>query len=156
MNFSRLSSFFDSQINAILLTQANAIANDARANAPTKRIAANVRVTPVTDTPDGKQITVYVPLKDAPEAPAYEFGSGLHDPEGPHTIDINARNVPNLHFYWQKQERWFLGPHVNHPGVAARPYLAPAVAKNRATLRGLLSRAVAAIARVAIQTGFEK
>lgn len=131
-NINSISAVFDAQLNAILLKWADATANDARAAAPTKRIAANVRVTPVTDTPEGKQITVYVSAKPdaAPEAPAYEFGSGLHDPEGPHTIDIDARNVPNLHFYWQKQKRWFLGPHVNHPGVEARPYLFPAGRKN--------------------------
>jgi hypothetical protein len=32
----------------------------------------------------------------------------------PHSID--AKNVPNLVFFWQREGRVFVGPHVDHPG----------------------------------------
>lgn len=35
---------------------------------------------------------------------------------GAHGID--AKNVPNLVFFWKKKNRMFVGPHVNHPGSA--------------------------------------
>lgn len=154
---NKISAFLDAQINEVLLRGANAIANDARANAPTERIKANINVSPVENTASGKQIRVYVDIRDdhAPEGAAYEFGSGIHGEKGD-TYPINARNVPNLVFFWTKMDKWFVGPHVDHPGVAARPYLAPAVAKNRATVLGLLSRAISLVTRTAITTGFRK
>lgn len=152
---SRLSAMFDAEINKVLLKGAEAIANDARANAPTERVKANVKISSVENTPEGKQITVYVPLDKAPEARAYELGSGIHGPTG-QTYPINAKNVPNLVFFWQKKGRWFVGPHVDHPGVAAKPYLAPAAQKNRNTILGLLSRGLGSITRTAIRTGFKQ
>jgi len=45
-------------------------------------------------------------------APALELGAM------PHSID--AKNVPDLIFFWKKAGHTFIGPHVNHPGN--RPY----------------------------------
>jgi len=149
---------FDSAINNVLMKGADAIANDARANAPTQRIKAHIKISAITDTPTGKQIEVYVPLDEkdgAPEARAYEFGSGIHGPTG-QTYSIDAKNFPNLVFFWEKADKWFIGPHVDHPGVAARPYLAPAVKKNRNTILGLLSRGLGSLIRTAIVTGFRE
>lgn len=50
--------------------------------------------------------------KDVEYAAALEFGAE------PHPID--AVNVENLKFYWEKAGVQFYGPHVNHPGN--RPY----------------------------------
>lgn len=50
--------------------------------------------------------------KDVPYAAALEFGAE------PHPID--AVNVENLAFYWERAGVQFYGPHVNHPGN--RPY----------------------------------
>lgn len=150
---NRLSALFDNTINNALMKSANDIAEEARRTAPTNRIKTNINVTPVEDTPEGKKITVYVPLAEAPEARAYELGSGIHGEFGT-TYPINAKNVPNLVFFWQKKDKWFVGPHVDHPGVAAKPYLAPAVAKNRASIRGTLTRGLISLVRAAIKTGF--
>lgn len=152
---SRIASLFDSTVNKILMSSAEAIANDARANAPTMRIRANINVSTITETPEGKQIRIYVPLKEAPEARAYEFGSGIHS-QAMQTYPINAKNVPNLVFYWQREQKWFVGPHVDHPGVAAKPYLGPALDKNKTTFRGLLARGVSALTRAVIDTGFHE
>lgn len=160
---NRISALFDSTIDNILLKSAEAIANDARANAPTERIKASVAISPIINTPNGKQIEIYVPITQeaakqgpyAPEARAYELGSGIHGPEH-QTYPINARFAPNLVFFWQKANTLFVGKHVDHPGVAARPYLAPAVAKNRNTIIGLLRRGIGSLVRTSIITGFRE
>jgi hypothetical protein len=152
---SRVASLFDSTINNVLMKSAETIANDARANAPTARIKANIKISPVVDTPEGKQIKISVALDDAPEARAYELGSGIHGEFGT-TYPINAKNVPNLVFFWQKKQKWFVGPHVDHPGVAAKPYLTPAVDRNKSSLLGLLSTGLGKVIRAAIITGFEE
>lgn len=45
----------------------------------------------------------------APHAKYIEHGTK------PHSID--ARNVPNLVFFWEKRNVTFVGPHVDHPGA---------------------------------------
>src|SRR5574342_171642 len=131
---SKATATFDSLLNQILLTAADTIANDARAYAPTNRIKANINISPVQDTAGGKQIKISVKLDDAPEARAYELGSGIHGEYGT-TYSIDAKNVPNLVFFWEKKQKWFVGPHVDHPGVEARPYLFPAGRKQEQPIR---------------------
>ena len=155
MSTNRISAMFDSMVDNILLKSAEKIANDARASAPTQRIKANINVSAVENTSQGKQIRVYVPLEDAPEARAYELGSGIHGAEHA-TYPIEAKNVPNLVFFWEKADRYFVGPRVDHPGVAARPYLFPAVAKNKNTILGLLSRGLGALIRTSVTAGFRE
>lgn len=78
------------------------------------------------------QIRILVKLSDAPDARAWEYGSGLHSTRGPQAkYSIDAKNVPNLVFWWEKEQKWFVGPHVNHPGIPARPYLRPALYDNK-------------------------
>lgn len=159
----RISALFDSTVDNVLLKAAEAIANDARKNAPTHRISANVNISPITSGPQGKEITVYIPLDKAPEARAYELGSGIHstgntlspNQQGPGgKINIDAKNVPNLVFFWQRENRWFVGPHVNHPGVAAKPYLGPAIIKHGKSIRGLINRGILKLINAAIKAGF--
>lgn len=77
------------------------------------------------------EVEVFVSLKDAPDAAAWEYGSGLHRTKGsPNKYSIDAVNVPDLVFWWEREQVLFVGPHVNHPGIAARPYLQPAVRDN--------------------------
>lgn len=61
----------------------------------------------------------------------------------PHRID--ARNVPNLHFYWTRLGRWFTGPHVNHPGTRAYPFMGPGFLKAESFLEARLSADLARI-----------
>lgn len=78
-----------------------------------------------------------VSLKEAPEARAYELGSGMHDQNGPHLIPIAARNAPNLVFWWERGNKWFVGRRLpyGHPGVEARPTMGPAMMNNIPLLR---------------------
>jgi len=115
-----------------LVWAANKIANSARAFARTKGIGriAKVKVGRTSVTKN----TVSITIETSAAGMAYEYGSGLHDPKGAHFIDINAKNAPNLVFEGTNQ---FEGqiiqtPHVNHPGVAPRPFLQPAKDKHRA------------------------
>lgn len=147
---NRIFAMFDSAIDSVLLKSAEKIANDARASAPTQRIKANINVSAIENTSQSKQIRVYVPLKDAPEARAYELGSGIHGEFG-RKYPIDAKNVPNLVFFWQKEDRWFVGPHVNHPGVAARPYLFPAGRKHKNEIITMLLRAVGSAVKVSFE-----
>ena len=117
------------------------IAEDARKNTYTL-ISENIEVSDVSvaKTGDGFKLRgeVFVDLKKVPYARAVEKGSGLHEPGNPHTIDIDAKDAPALVFWWEKKQTLFVGQHVNHPGVEAVPYLAPALNKNKRRLLSLL------------------
>lgn len=150
MTTSKATALFDSLLNNILMKSAETIANDARANAPTNRIKTNINISPVQDIAGGKQIKISVKLDDAPEARAYELGSGIHGEYGT-TYPIDAKNVSNLVFFWEKRQKWFVGPHVDHPGVEARPYLFPAGRKQEQPIRDALLRAVGSTVSVAFE-----
>lgn len=69
------------------------------------------------------QVTINVRMSKV--AMAFEKGSGLHDPKNPHYIDIVPVNAPYLKFEGTNE---FAGQiirtdHVNHPGVAPKPFL---------------------------------
>lgn len=49
----------------------------------------------------------------------------VHQGTQPHRIE--SRNVPALRFYWRKIGRVYIGPHVNHPGQKAQPFLTDAL-----------------------------
>lgn len=55
-------------------------------------------------------------VADARHALAQEFGAGPHPITG------------DLSFYWEREQTWFRGDRVNHPGNPAHPYLRPAYA----------------------------
>lgn len=158
MNTSNISSSLDSILNKILMQAADKIAGDVRSGAPTARVRANVNISQVIGTSEGKQIIVYVPLSKetgAPEARAYEYGSGIHSKAG-QKYSIDHKNYPNLVFYWEREQKWFVGPHVDHPGVAARPYFGPALDKNRVIFHDLLIGEVVTMIRAVIDTGIHE
>jgi len=129
------SDWLDAKIRTLLTEEAGAFADSARGKAPTGRIRGNIEVGQVRKDGGRYSIEVSVSLKKAPEAGAYEYGSGIHATRGtPGTYPIVAKNAPNLVFWWEKKDKWFVGSSVNHPGVAARPYLAPAVKERRRSL----------------------
>lgn len=123
------------------------IQNKAKYDAPTKRISSNVEMevtsiqhSNITLSLVGK---LFVRLDEghAPEARAYEYGSGIHSTKGPKMkYSIDAINAPNLVFWWKNGNKWFVGPHVDHPGVAASPYLRPAVEANLPNIRDMFHR----------------
>ena len=64
---------------------------------------------------------------------AYEWGSGIHDKNGAHFIDIypvraKALAFEGTHAY---EGQTIVTQHVSHPGVAARPFLQPAKEQTR-------------------------
>lgn len=165
--FSKISAMLDAKVDDILLKSAEAIANDARANAPTERIKSHIEISPIQQTPEGKQIRIEVSLDEkdgAPEARAYELGSGIHstsntvspNQQGPGgKISIDKVNAPNLVFFWEKMDRWFIGPHVDHPGVEAKPYLFPAGRKNTEKIRKMALDMLGRIVQVTFTEGFK-
>jgi len=111
-----------------LLVGATIVEDAAKQLAP-KHIGAFIKHTPVIKTGENSyKVTVYVPIADVPDAGAWEYGSGLHRTRGtPGKYPIDSVNTPNLVFWWERENRLFIGPHVNHPGIVARPYLHPAL-----------------------------
>lgn len=126
-----MASNINSEFRKILTQLGSRVANDLRAGAPTSKIRSAVSVGAVKQHGSGLSITVSVDMNIAPEAAAYEWGSGIHATLGPAAeYPIRARNVPNLVFFWERMGRWFVGPQVSHPGVRPKPYIQPAVDKN--------------------------
>lgn len=91
----------------------------------------------------------------APEAAAFEFGSGIHSETQPGEYFITPKKAGSLAFPWNpKRIPWgspkflgfaddgrFLFSYVEHPGVAAKPYLRPAIQSTRKQLKSRLGRA---------------
>lgn len=137
-----------------ITTSAGDLAETARKNASwSSKIPGAIEVSEAQTDGAGKYwIDIKVDLKKAPMAAAFEYGSGIHRKEGGSLYPIKARNAPNLVFFWEKEDKWFVGkelPH-GHPGVAARPYLAPAVEANKKTIRERLLKAFVAGYRDAV------
>lgn len=125
--------------NGVILRAVDKIVRSARSIAAQKRAGKSskaIKLSAVRETNKVVSVNIILDTKIAPEAPAYEYGSGLHG-KNPHYIDINATNAPNLIFMgtneWEGQ--LIQVPHVNHPGVKARPYLKPAIQKHRPALK---------------------
>ena len=119
-------------MNAVALFIRKAL-EDAQAKAKTKRIRDNLRMTDAHSIgQDSVGASIEVSLISAPEAVAYEFGSGLHDPSGSHLIPIRAVRAKALSFWWEKGGKQFVGKELpyGHPGVAAQPALGPAMREN--------------------------
>ena len=141
MIFSKLLA---TAVRKALVWSANRIAVVARKNASwSTTIPKAISVGTVEGDENRMSITISVDEKIAPHAMAFEKGSGIHGEKGK-TYVIKPRNVGALAFDWkggpEASELWgsnkFLGvgrggkllfKFVDHPGVEARPFLAPAL-----------------------------
>jgi len=107
-----------------------------------KEIADNIETSDVKTVrkQNGATITVsaYVELEKVPYARAVEEGSGIHDPSKRDTYPIDAKKAQTLVFWWEKRQKLFVGPHVDHPGVEAKPYLKLALKENKKRIMNLL------------------
>ena len=149
-----LRGYIDSIVLKVLTEEANKIANDARSGAKTERIRNNISVgVAETDGSGHYRIDIVVDTKKAPEAAAYEYGSGLHRKDNPSTYVIKPKEdsgAPFLAFEWPDHDpdypigRKYIGysnrgkflfNYVDHPGVAAQPYLRPAMERNRPSIK---------------------
>lgn len=96
-----------------------------------------VRKNPAQKEDRQVSVDVFVDLNKAPDARAWEFGSGLHSTRGAKsTYVIAARNAPYLIFTWWKKNNpptTYQHPeknpegmklkYVNHPGIRPKHYL---------------------------------
>ena len=159
-----ISSIVEAQIIKGLTSIGNDIANRAKSNASKyPRIQDAISVGEVTN--EGGRYTIEIRVDasktgPAPEAAAFEYGSGIHNPKSPKKYRIPDEPGSGLAFFWDKVDatsktgRKFRGilpdgragfTYVDHPGVAADPYLAPAVNSMRTRipliLGGVFSKA---------------
>jgi hypothetical protein len=77
------------------------------------------------------RVTVFMTLP--PKLTAFEYGSGLHSKKNPAKYPITPRNAKALSFAGTNEFKGqqIITQLVMHPGVAARPFLAPAKRKTR-------------------------
>ncbi len=135
---SRFKQIFEGRILKELTIQASKIAEKAKTNANwSKSIPDAIEVGKAQKTSTGYEVDVTIDLNKAPEAAAFEYGSGEHGEEG------KTYTIPGMPFLAIPRERWpkfepppdvdpvVLGS-VEHPGVEARPYLQPAIESTRA------------------------
>lgn len=144
-----------------LLNGAKLVQQTAIQNAKTDRIKQNIEISSVgalNPTNPIYMISIGVRLKNAPEAGAFEYGSGIwRTRKGtPGKYPIRAKNAPMLAFMWYKNNPLYsyLKPDINpekvafqvvhHPGVQAVPYLRPALQKHRKELKNIIAKAVKA------------
>jgi hypothetical protein len=130
---------------------ANKIANSARGFARTKGIAKVAQVS--VGTASVTKNTLSINIKTSEAGMAFEHGSGLHDPQHPHFISIDAKNVPNLIFEGTNsfEGQIIRTPHVNHPGVAPKPFIQPAKDKHREEIKRKIAEEAGVNLRLAIR-----
>lgn len=119
-------------VNAVAVYIRKALEN-AKARAKTKRISDNIRMIDAHREGEGTvKASLLINVASAPEAPAFEFGSGMHDPAGAHLIPIRAVRAKVLSFWWEKGNKQFVGVELpyGHPGVVKQPALGPAMVEN--------------------------
>ena len=145
-----LRRFLDSVMLKEIDIELRNIVSKAKDNARwSKRIPNAISSTRATVTGDGKyEASIQVDLNIAPEAAAFEFGSGVHRKDNPQTYIIKNRTEGKM--LQIPASRWknklfnddpaYL-PFVNHPGVAAKPFLIPAVNSRSFYLSRALAKA---------------
>lgn len=124
---------------AVMVKIADRVARSARQFARqsgSKRIPKAIKVGKVNATQLTATINIMLDTDIAPQAMIFEKGAKEHP--------IDARNAENLVFWWEKMNTLFVGKHVNHPGMAARPFIQPAKEsthdRNMADLREAVGR----------------
>jgi hypothetical protein len=98
---------------------------------------------------DGSFIDVSIDLGKAPMAAAFEWGSGEHATRGtPGKYPIEPRNASVLAIPRARWSNYRPPPdadpvilrHVMHPGVVARPYIAPTLTENKEEFRKIMGQ----------------
>jgi hypothetical protein len=143
----------------------NLVATSARRNASwSTKIRSAIKVGEVKEQNGVIAGYVEVPLKLAPEARAFEYGSGIHSTKGAaepypiHPVNATALVFPGTHA-WAGTTVVVPpmgGGVVMHPGVAPRPFLTPAVEENKEKIRELLGNDVRQYIGTIIRTAWSK
>lgn len=158
-------AFNDGAVMKVMNEIASSIVEQAKNNASwSTKIPKAISFDPATVTQDGYEVILRVDLKEAPQASAFEFGSGLHRTRGERaTYPIVPRNASVLAI---PEEKWpdfeypvrfgakmlglsedgnFILSRVDHPGVAARPFMTPAIIAKLPEARARIQGSVRAI-----------
>lgn len=128
-----------------------------RAPVDTGRLERSIQLLPAEEV-RRLIVSITIIVQGVEYAAAQEFGSGLHDPDDPHTIEIWAGAYtgksdkqalafewpggPKDHPAYDPDSGKFLFAMVNHPGVPAQPYLRPGLEASREEGLPLLLTAV--------------
>jgi hypothetical protein len=112
-------------LSASIKEYAEDAVDDINSSAP----AAHLRVATTEEATASSPNSYAMKLKpNAPDARAWEFGSGLHATRGQAAPYPIAPKNPNgrLVFYWKREGRLFVGrpgQAISHPGIKAEPYI---------------------------------
>ena len=147
------------QERGVLIQIASMIMNSAKSlSSWSTKISSSFRISEVTELPGGMMISV---INNAPEAHAFEHGSGIHGEKG-ETYVIAPVNAPALVFMgtheWAGQvivAPPMGGGVVHHPGVGARPFMNPAVQANRVQAMEMLKSAVGSSVKMTIREAWK-
>ncbi len=119
--------------------------------APTHRIKQSIRRS-VEKTETGYRATLSVSLQEAPEAAAFEYGSGIHSEKGGGGKYLIApKEKQALAFQWEKAnpkiprlpDGRVVLPYVYHPGVVGKSYLRSSLASLKGVAFKDLAKAIA-------------
>ena len=140
---------------AILIQIASMIVESAKSFASwSKNISNAFDISTVTELAEGMFITIG---NKAPEALAFERGSGIHGPSG-EKYPIMPKNGAALVFpgTHERAGQTIVTALVQHPGVAARPFLHPANEAIRPIAMEMLKQAVGDSVRLPIREMWNK
>lgn len=172
-----MANVFEKAVTSAVMNQMNVllskVAQEAKRNAPnTKgdRISRAISVIPARSKDGIVYGSIIVDLNIAPEARAYEYGSGIHGKTG-EKYPIAPKNAPMMIFWWKPPMGDITGGSlpwlftidgsegligfrypISHPGVEAKPYLRPALIKHLESIRGRLLNTL----KVEIGFGFKE
>ncbi len=110
-----------------------------------RRIKEHTSVEQAKQEGNSYSIDIVIDISEdaAPEAPAYEWGSGLQRTRGtPSLYPIEVKNAPNLVFWWEREQKLFVGKRlpIGHPGVEARPYINPTIKENMQEIKKIIGK----------------
>jgi len=161
-----MPNFLDTLVMKALTEAGNQVVSQARANASwSKEIPNAISLGTAEVIPGGYEIKIILNAKSeggVPQAAAFEFGSGIHRTVGTaKTYVIKPKNANYLYFpwnpkdvmkalnsrkvhdYWDDAGLWVF-KYIDHPGVAARPFVRPAIEAHKPTIKTKLLLALRA------------
>ena len=162
----------DGEVLKILNEAANSIVEQAKTNSSwSKDIPKAISFKPAVVTSDGYEVDIELdasPNGPAPQAAAFEFGSGIHATKGtkgtykirPKTAGkflyfpwnpenpVGALMSEKVEDFWDEADLWVFRE-VDHPGVAPRAFMTPAIQQKLPELEQKINQA----ARVLLSFG---